>query len=91
MECAFKCSRSLKRKRASLDCEHCNETVVGCLECVQLYDVCLPCEPQARLEKHKEAIWEIVLRAREAGCAFSDTNYQESSMASCGPRSRAAW
>lgn len=77
MECAFRCRQQLKRKRALVDCDHCNETVVCCLECAQLYDVCLPCEPQARLEKHKEAIWEIVLRARESGCAFSDTNYQD--------------
>lgn len=80
MECAFKCSRPLKRKRALLECNHCNETVLCCVDCVQSHEVCLPCEPAVRTKEQTKEILKIVAKAAESGCAFSDTDHSETKL-----------
>lgn len=80
MECAFRCRQQLKRKRALLDCAHCNETLLCCLECAQSHEVCLPCVPAVRTKRKTEEIREIVAEAFASECAFSDKDYSESEL-----------
>lgn len=77
MKCAFGCQRLLQRKRASLECETCNATIVCCVDCVRLHTMCLPCIPVVRIKTETQKIQDIVDNAREFGYCFSDYNYED--------------